>query len=402
MEENHYITVTAINKYIKHIIEQDVHLQDIYIKGEISNLTMHGSGHIYFSLKDDTSVIKAIMFKFNAGKLVFKPTSGMKVLVKGRISVYEASGAYQVYVSEMREDGLGDLHIAYEQLKKKLAGEGLFDQSHKQIIPAMPKKVGVITAPTGAAVRDIISTIRRRWPLCEIYLFPALVQGDNAKYDLVAKIEQADKWHLDTLIVGRGGGSIEDLWAFNEEMVARAIFAAKVPIISAVGHETDTTIADYVADLRAATPTAAAEIAVPYKVDMIRHIKQLQTRSAEAYLNKLKILMLNLTKLKNSYVFKNINAIYEPKFEKLYNLIDKMRQFINTKLELEQATVEKIIEKLIILNPLQTLSRGYAIVKIDNQIVSSINDVKIKSEININLKDGYMTAQVTAKGTKNE
>lgn len=402
MEDNQYLSVTAVNKYIKHVIEQDVHLQDIYIKGEISNITIHGSGHIYFSLKDDNSLIKAIMFKFNASKLVFTPTNGMKVLVTGRISVYEASGAYQVYVGEMREDGLGDLHVAYEQLKKKLATEGLFDQIHKQVIPAMPKKVGVITAPTGAAVRDIISTIKRRWPLCEIYLFPALVQGDNAKDDIVKKINQAAKFDLDTLIIGRGGGSIEDLWAFNEEIVARAIFDANIPIISAVGHETDTTIADYVADLRAATPTAAAEIAVPYKVDVIKHINQLQTRSTEGYLNKLKLLMLNVQKLKTSYVLKNVSAIYEPKFEKLHNLVDKVTKVINNRLELNQVKVEKIIEKLIILNPLQTLHRGYAIVKINNQVISSVNDLEPKDNININLKDGHIMASVIKKGKNDE
>lgn len=447
MEDNQYLSVTAVNKYLKHIIEQDVHLQDIYIKGEISNITIHGSGHIYFSLKDDNSIIKAIMFKFNASKLVFTPTDGMKVLVKGRISVYEASGAYQVYVNEMSEDGLGDLHIAYEQLKKKLATEGLFDQVHKKPIPLMPKKVGVITAPTGAAVRDIISTIKRRWPLSEIYLFPALVQGENAKDDVVKKIKQAAHFDLDTLIIGRGGGSIEDLWAFNEEIVVRAIFESDIPIISAVGHETDTTIADYVADLRAATPTAAAEIAVPYNVDVVKHIKQLQTRSTEAYLNKLKLLMLQVQKLKNSFVLKNVGAIYEPKFEKLNNLVDKMNKIINNKvevltinierlknsyvlknpsniyelkfnqlnnlvdkvsksyhniLEINLLKVDKVIEKLIILNPLQTLHRGYAIVKMNNQVISSINNLRINDRIDINLKDGLIKASVIEKGKNNE
>ena len=258
---NKYITISQINQYLKMLFDTNEHLQKIYLKGEISNFKRHSSGHLYLTLKDDASRINAVMFKSSAAKLTFNPEDGQNVLVEGRVSVYPAGGNYQVYIDKMMVDGLGNLYVEFEKLKQKLHAEGLFATSHKRPLPKFPMKIGIITAPTGAAIKDIISTIKRRFPICETILFPSLVQGAQAKDDIVKNIIQAQDYDLDLLIVGRGGGSIEDLWAFNEEKVARAIYNSKIPVISAVGHEIDYTIADYVADKRAPTPTGAAEMA---------------------------------------------------------------------------------------------------------------------------------------------
>ena len=246
-----YLSVSALTGYLKYKFDSDEHLKCVFLKGEISNFKSHSSGHLYFNIKDDKSKINAIMFSMNAKKLAFTPVEGSKVLIVGRVSVYEATGNYQIYIDEMIEDGVGNLYIAYEKLKNDLEKEGLFDINHKLSIPKFPKRVGVVTAPTGAAIRDIISTIKRRYPICEIIIFPSLVQGEMAASDIVKNIEKAENYDLDVLIVGRGGGSIEDLWPFNEEIVARAIYKCTIPTISAVGHEIDFTIADFVADLRA-------------------------------------------------------------------------------------------------------------------------------------------------------
>ena len=260
--QNNYLTITQLNKYLKYKMDSDVYLRQVYLKGEISNFKAHTRGHFYFTLKDEGSRINAVMFKSSASKINFKPIDGMKVLVCGKVTVYEASGGYQIYVEEMQESGVGNLYVAYEQLKKKLEQEGLFAKERKRKIKKMPVTIGIVTAPTGAAIRDILTTIKRRYPIVNTILFPALVQGKDAALDIANKINMAQKYNLDTLIVGRGGGSIEDLWPFNEEVVARAIYNSKIPVISAVGHEVDFTIADFVADLRAPTPTAAAELAV--------------------------------------------------------------------------------------------------------------------------------------------
>ena len=276
---NDYITISELSKYIKSNFDNDNFLRKVYIKGEISNFKNHTTGHFYFSLKDSGSRINAVMFSSSARNIKFIPKDGMTVLVTGRVTVYEATGNYQIYVEEMLEDGLGNLYVAFEQLKEKLAKEGLFDKDKKKKIVRCPKKIGIVTASTGAAIRDILTTIKRRYPICETILFPALVQGENAKEDIVRKINLANTYDIDTLIVGRGGGSIEDLWPFNEEIVARAIYNSKVPVISAVGHEIDFTISDFVADLRAATPTAAAELAVPDINTIITYLNNAKTRS---------------------------------------------------------------------------------------------------------------------------
>ncbi len=294
-----YLTVTSLTRYLKYKFENDENLRKVFLKGEISNFKAHTTGHLYFSIKDETSKINAIMFKSNASKLNFMPVEGMKVLVTGSVRVYEATGNYQIYVDELIEDGIGNLYVAFEELKKKLTKEGLFDSKYKKALPKIPNKVGIVTAKTGAAIKDILSTIKRRYPLCETYLFPCLVQGENAPSDIVNKIKQADKYNLDVLIVGRGGGSFEDLNCFNDEEVARTIFACNTPVISAVGHEIDFTIADYVADFRAPTPTGAAEIAVPNIIDLKNILKQYNIRLNEAMMNKTNYLKLYLDSVKN-------------------------------------------------------------------------------------------------------
>ncbi len=414
---NNYITVGALTRYIKYKIDNDVNLQEVYIKGEISNFKRHSRGHFYFTIKDEESRINAIMFSSQTSKVAFEPVDGTKVLVKGRISVFEQTGNYQIYVSEMMEDGVGNLYALYEKLKQDLKKEGLFDESHKKKIPAIPSRVGVVTAPTGAAIRDIISTINRRYPLCEVYLFPSLVQGNGAKEDIVKNIKLADTYDLDTLIVGRGGGSIEDLWAFNEEIVARAIYECNTPVISAVGHEVDFTIADFVADQRAATPTGAAEIAVPDKQELQKLIKQLELRSSKNINNIINYNKTILEKIKTSYILKNPMSIYEIKEQKLSNTIDKLNSYIvnyldsknirlnniktsyiltnpNKIYENKQNKYNHLIEKLEVLNPLNTLKRGYSITKINNKVVTDVKSVKKDDLLNISIKNGNIDAKV--------
>jgi len=422
--KNKYLTVEALTKYLKFKFDSDVNLKTVYLKGEISNFKAHTTGHFYFSLKDEYSKINAIMFSSNNKKLLFTPTEGMKVLVRGRISIYEATGNYQIYIDEMLEDGLGNLHIAFEQLKEKLSKEGLFEQVHKKPIPKIPNRVGVVTAATGAAVKDIISTIKRRFPICEILLFPSLVQGDNAAPDIVKKIEQANDHDLDVLIVGRGGGSIEDLWPFNEEIVARAIFNSRIPIISAVGHEIDYTISDFVSDLRAPTPTAAAELAVPNIVDLTHNLNQIAIRLNESIYNQINFKKLYLDSVKNSFVIKNPMIMYENKQQKLDNIIEKINQLLSYKIERKKVLLNNlksnnillnpinlykpqkleltnIISKLELLNPLSILKRGYTLTYIDNKIVKSVDDINIDTKLKIKFYDGIITTKVEGKEVSN-
>ena len=420
---NNYISVGALTRYIKYKIDNDVNLQEVYIKGEISNFKRHSRGHFYFTIKDEESRINAIMFASSTKNVLFEPIDGTKVLVKGRISVFEQTGNYQIYVSEMIEDGVGNLYALYEKLKNDLKKEGLFDEVHKKEIPRIPTRVGVVTAPTGAAIRDIISTINRRFPLCEVILFPSLVQGNGAKEDIVKNIKIADSYNLDTLIVGRGGGSIEDLWAFNEEIVARAIYECKTPIISAVGHEVDFTIADFVADKRAATPTGAAELAVPSKDELKKIISQLEIRTTKNISNIISYNKTVLERIKTSYILKNPMSIYDIKEQKLSNLIEKANSFIinyidNKKVRLESLKSSYIlknptkiyenklnmynhfVEKLSVLNPLNTLKRGYSITKFNNKVLTDVTTISVGSEINITLDRGTIDAKVIKKEDK--
>lgn len=395
-----YLTVSQINKYIKYKFENDENLNTVFLKGEISNFKSHSTGHLYFTIKDENSRILAVMFRNNASSLNFTPTDGSKVLITGKISCYEANGNYQIYVNEMIEDGVGNLYLEFEKLKKKLQEKGLFDEKYKKPIPKYPKKIGVITALTGAAVRDIITTINRRYKLCEIFVFPSLVQGETAKDDIVDNIKRANEYDLDVIILGRGGGSIEDLWAFNEEIVAEAIFDSKIPIVSAVGHEIDFTISDFVSDLRAPTPTAAAELVVPNTIDIINHLKQLELRGSKSIVNLFNSNKNKLINLSNSFVLKNPNSIYEIKAQKLDNLIEKLEIFTKNELDKKTNTYLNILNKLETLNPLQTIKRGYSISKVNNKVISSIKNIKADDELITELTDGYLKSKVIFKEEK--
>jgi len=389
-----YLTVSVINRYIKHKLDSDDNLQTVFIKGEISNFKAHSTGHLYFSIKDETSKINAIMFNRSASKLNFNPIDGTKVLITGRISVYEATGNYQIYVDDMQEDGLGNLYIEFEKLKKKLESEGLFDLKYKKDIPKYPDKIGVITANTGAAIKDILTTIKRRYPIAQVILFPSLVQGDNAAGDIVKNIKLASNYDLDVLIVGRGGGSIEDLWPFNEEIVARAIFECDIPVISAVGHEIDFTIADFVSDLRAPTPTAAAEMAVPNLVDLNKYIKQLNIRLNETVLQKLNIQKLILDGFKNSYIIKNPMILYENQKQRLDLIYEKLNTNIVLKVDNKRKDLNNIIDKLNLVNPLNVLKRGFNLTYKDNKIIKSVKDITKNDKLDLKFTDGLVTVEV--------
>ena len=420
-----YITISDLNRYIKAKFDIDSNLNNVYLKGEISNFKHHTRGHFYFTLKDENSRLSAVMFNFNASKVNFEPEDGMKVLVSGRISVYEATGAYQIYVNTMEMDGIGNLYLEFEKLKQKLASEGLFNPEHKRPIPKHPKTIGIITAPTGAAIRDILSTIKRRYPIARTILFPALVQGEGAKESVTKQLKKAQEYDLDVIICGRGGGSIEDLWCFNEEMVARAIYESKIPVISAVGHEIDFTIADFVADLRAPTPTGAAEMAVPNITDLNNLFNQLKIRATKAIQNKLDFSNNELTTLKSKQILKNPLSIYEIKEQRLDNLLDRLQLFISNKIKEDNLRYYKIIDnKLLkeptkilenkeyqfnillktvtILNPMKLLDSGYSIVKNKNEVITSVKLVNVDDVINIALKDGTIDAKVVSKETKND
>lgn len=415
--EKRYITVTVLNKYLKNKFDTDPNIRRVSLRGEISNYKGHTRGHLYFTLKDETSRISAVMFQSSASKLKFIPVDGMKVLVTGRVSIYEATGAYQIYVESMEEDGLGNLYLKFEELKRQLASEGLFNPDLKKSIPKFPNKIGIITAPTGAAIKDILSTIKRRFPACNTILFPSLVQGELAASNIVKQIELADTYGLDVLIVGRGGGSIEDLWAFNEEIVARAIFKAKTPIISAVGHEIDFTIADFVADLRAPTPTGAAEMAVPNLIDVKTIIEQFNIRLNKHMKNMLDTYTKKLDTLKTNYVLTSPLAPIEVKEEKLSNLVTNLEQIIKHKLEILtnkfdnmknknillhpetmlfncQQRYQLNFNKLELLNPLNILNKGYSIVTKDETLIKSYKDLNKDDVINIKLNKGNINAIV--------
>jgi len=419
MNNNKYLTVSVINRYLKDVFDKNEHLRTVFLKGEISNFKGHTTGHLYFSLKDENSRISAIMFSSYAKRLNFIPQDGKKVLVTGRIGIYEATGSYQIYVDDMVEDGVGNLYLAYEKLKADLEKEGLFDKKHKKEIPKYPETIGIVTAPTGAAIKDILSTIKRRYPICKTILFPCLVQGEYAKDDIVKKINMAQDYNLDVLIVGRGGGSIEDLWAFNEEIVARAIFDSKIPIISAVGHEIDFTIADFVADLRAPTPTGAAELAVPNLSDLNKYLGQLNIRINESILKKVNYQKLLLESLKNSYVIKTPMIMYDNKKQKLDILVEKINSIIDNKINIYNQRLEYIksnhilrnphilykdkvkdldtlINKLELVSPLHVLKRGYSISTDEKgKVIKSVKNINNNDIVNIDLCDGKIITKVT-------
>lgn len=410
------LTVTDINNYIKNIVDGDFFLSNVTLKGEISNLKFHTRGHLYFSLKDENSKINAVMFNYKNLGLNFIPKDGMNVIVKGKVSVFTTGGSYQITVSNMKEDGIGNLYILFEELKRRLEREGLFSTEHKKKLPRIPKKVGVITASTGAAVKDIISTINRRFPLTEIILFPTLVQGVGAKENIVKMINEANESDVDVIILGRGGGSIEDLWAFNEEIVARAIYNSTKPIVSAVGHEIDFTISDFVSDMRAPTPTGAAELVVPSKVEIQSYLNDYKGRIISVINKKIKSYTDTFSKLKSTYILKNPISMYEIDEQKLDNMLEKLGSIMTYKLEREKSKLnnlskmispnmlnrldkekiklENIETKLNLLNPENILKKGYSLTLVEGKIVKSINSVKKGNIIDTKFSDGIIKSEV--------
>lgn len=416
--EEEYISVSQLTDYIRKLINSDSRLKQVYVRGEISNFKRYSSGHCYFSLKDEGSVIPGVMFYGFASKLKFEPKNGMKVLVRGYVDVYKSRGNYQLYAQRIIEDGLGELHIAFEQLKKELESKGYFEDDLKKPIPKFPKRIGVVTAATGAAIRDIVTTIKRRWHLCEIILFPSLVQGSLAANNIVRQIFVADnEFELDTLIVGRGGGNIEDLWAFNERIVAKAILACETPVISAVGHEIDWTIADYVADIRAATPTAAAEIAVPDIREISSKVDDLDSRASNVMAKQLNDNLEKFERIKNRPLFKNPHMIHERRGMDLDfikgRLVSSSKEMIhsnqmrlskvkssnvfrNPQSILDEKTIKlsRNIDKLKVLNPLLTIQRGYAVARSKGKVVSYAKDLKKDEELELEFKDGKVNTRV--------
>lgn len=390
------ITVTDLNKYIKGRIDNDEMLNNVLVKGEISNFKNHYTGHMYFTLKDENSLIKCVMFKTYTTHLSFMPKDGMKVIVLGGVSVFERDGVYQIYAKAMKEDGLGNLYVAYEELKNKLSNEGLFDEKYKKPIPFMPKTIGVLTSNTGAVIRDIINVSTRRNPNVNIRLYPVPVQGSGAGEKIAEGIEFMNKNKLaDVLIIGRGGGSIEDLWPFNEEVVARAIFNSEIPIISAVGHETDFTIADFVADLRAPTPSAAAELAVANIDDVKETLKAYNNRYKVSLKKKIELMKMSYEKCMTRQAFKNPTQ----KINEQYMLIDmKVKSLQNSiliKIKEDKTKFVKEVAKLDALSPLKTLTRGYSIIsKQDGRIAKEVKDLSQGEKVSVRLSDGSVDAQV--------
>ena len=389
------ISVTDLNKYIKNKIADDEYLNNILIKGEISNFKHHYTGHLYFTLKDENSLVKCIMFKSYAQKLNFEPKDGMKVYILGSVSVFERDGVYQIYAKVMEEDGVGDLYTKYQKLKEELEKKGLFDQNHKQKIPMMPKVVGVLTSQTGSVIRDIINVSTRRNPNVYIRLLPVPVQGEGAAEKIAEGIEYMNKKQLaDVIILARGGGSLEDLWPFNEEIVAYSIYESKIPIISAVGHETDFSISDFVADLRAPTPSAAAELAVPDIYEVKQKINTYQNRLKMALTKKLEIMKLRYEKCMSSSVFREPTRRIQENYIKIDSYVKQLENVINKIKEKNKNKYIELVSKLDTLSPLKTLTRGYSIIEKDGKIVKSITDIQAEDKISIRLKDGEKQAKI--------
>ncbi|MGE5702769.1 MAG: exodeoxyribonuclease VII large subunit [Clostridia bacterium] len=437
-------SVSDVNRYLKQKLERDEQVSDIWIRGEISNFTRHTSGHMYFTLKDGESRIKAVMFQGYNRFLKFVPKDGTKALVRGSISVYERDGTYQLYAREMQPDGLGSLYLAFEQLKEKLAREGLFAPERKRPLPMFPQRVGVVTSPTGAAVRDICITIRRRFPRTHIVVVPALVQGVEAPASIRAAIERLNRQgNIDVMIVGRGGGSIEELWAFNDEAVARAIAASRIPVISAVGHETDVTIADFVADVRAATPTAAAELAVPHHLEWRERVQQLEQRLHRMLRNKLTDHRKRLDQLQNSYALRKpqrrlddarqrlldaqvrLSAVAKQQLRQERNRIEhieqllrrsplpqqvnkekallqrmneRLHQVISRKVKESRLTWASAVAQLDALSPLKVMQRGFSLLYKDETLVKSVKQIETGDTLMVRLADGTITAEAVAIG----
>lgn len=393
--EERYLTVTALTKYIKYKFDHDHHLDEVLLEGEISNFKHNSRGHFYFTLKDENAQISATMFASSAIKVKFEPKDGMKVFAKGNVTVYEPSGSYQINVRELKSDGVGDLYLAYERLKGELEKEGLFAVEHKKPIPRFPHTIGVITSPTGAAIRDIIHTIGRRYPLCSLILYPAIVQGEEAKGDIVKQIKKANEDNLcDVLIVGRGGGSIEDLWAFNERVVAKAMYDSRIPIISAVGHEIDFTIADFVADKRAATPTAAAELATP----ALDNLRQNVNYYVDAMTKHIRFL-LNERKMRLAHMDKQVEAnnplnMLKHKHEILGAYVQNLNILIHRLLAEKKHLYELSKNRLSAASPLAIMDKGYSISSVDGEIITDVGQVKQGDILKTQMKNGLLVSRV--------
>lgn len=390
------ISVSQLNYYVKSLLDNDPHLSSVFVTGEISNLTDHyRSGHIYFSLKDKNAVVRAVMFAGNARNLKFKPEEGMKVIALCRVSLYEVTGGYQIYVEDMQPDGIGSLTIAFEQLKKKLEEKGLFKPENKKPIPKFPKTVGVITSPTGAAVQDIRNILTRRFPSVDIVLCPVLVQGAGAPEQLINAVNLFNEYDCaDVIIIGRGGGSIEDLWAFNDENLAYAIYASNIPVISAVGHETDFTICDFVSDLRAPTPSAAAELAVPDREELLAYYNSQRQYINSLIDNKLSFFNKKLSDIRTALSVNSPEKRIGLLSSKLDNLSKRAQLSINDTFNLKSDSVKKLGAKLETLNPVSVLNRGYAIAQKDGKNINSVKELKIDDEIKLTLKDGTVKTKV--------
>lgn len=388
------LEISEVNSYIKRVLTNDAILYNLKVKGEISNFKVHSSGNVYLSLKDEKSKISCVIFKNNYDKNL-NLDNGSKIIANGYISLYERDGSYQLYINDIEIEGLGNLYIEFNKLKEQLSKEGLFDIKYKKSISTIPKSIGVITSPTGAVIRDIINVIKRRYPKVNIKLYPVNVQGDNSKYDICEGIKFFnEQYNVDTIIVGRGGGSIEELWSFNEEIVAREVFKSKIPIISAVGHETDFTICDFVADMRAPTPSAAAEIATPNLVDLEYKLDNIKNRLNKSVMNQ-----VNIDRNRVDYIFEKINN-----YLKLYTIKDKITQIdkiydkINFEIEntisIESERLKNTGVILHNLSPLATLNRGYSIVQKNDEIVNSINQISLNDNLDIRLKDGNIKCSI--------
>jgi exodeoxyribonuclease VII large subunit len=388
-------SVSSLNAYIKNIFENNRTLSSVTLRGEISNFTNHRSGHLYFSLKDSEGQIRAVMFRSRAASLKFMPESGMKVIVHGSVTVYPRDGSYQIYVLSMQPDGIGALYLAYEQMKARLAEEGLFDESHKKLIPEFPRRIGVITSPTGAAVRDIINVTGRRYPMADLYLYPALVQGAAAEASLIRALDYLDSSGLcDVIIIGRGGGSIEDLWAFNSEALARRIYAASTPVISAVGHETDFTICDFVADMRAPTPSAAAEIAVPDRRELIMRLDRLDERLCSALVRSVARYRELIDSLSERVSIDALKKQLRARADEVERLNEKSSLLVKTLLRLKREQLSTVAAQADALSPLSTLFRGYSVAEKDGLVVKRAEELSPGDKFTLIMQDGCVEAEV--------
>ena len=389
-------TISELNEYLKAMFESNPNLNGVYVRGEISNYKFHSSGHHYMTLKDESSVIRAVMFKYDAGKLNFRPESGMKVIAKGRVSVFPRDGQYQLYISDMIPDGVGALYVAFEQLKKRLGDEGLFSTEHKKPLPAYPSKIAVITSPTGAAVRDILRILKARYPIAEVIVCPVLVQGPDAPVEICEMLEYVNSHNLaDLIITGRGGGSIEDLWGFNDERVARSIYASKIPVISAVGHEPDVTISDFVADVRAATPSNAAEIAVPDSMTLRKNVNDYASRMYSYLASKITFNRELVKNISEKNIMKSPWMFYQERRLNLDFISEKLSSATSKKILKSRECFAGLVAALDAMSPLKVLSRGYSIVSAsDGKIIKKVADAKAGDKLAVRVEDGNIKCTV--------